>query len=59
MHGVHAAGAGVGDMDTPEACRDISQVYAFFAYAWCVSEANIRTLKGRRGFLAPRSRCGC
>ena len=46
-----------GHLSTPEACWDISQAYAFFAYAWNVSEAKNRTLKGCRGFLAPRLGC--
>src|SRR5262245_44007977 len=44
---------------TPEACRDISQAYAFSAYAWILSDPTNRTLKGCRGFLAPRPGCGC
>jgi hypothetical protein len=31
---------------TPEACWDISQAYAFFAYAWDVSEANSAPRQG-------------
>jgi hypothetical protein len=42
----------LGDLRTPKACWDISQAYAFFAYAWSVSEAKNRTLDGCRGFLA-------
>ena len=31
---------------TPEACWDISQAYAFFAYAWNEFKAKNRTPKG-------------
>src|SRR4029453_18137365 len=49
---------GLDILRTPETCWDISQAYAFFAYAWSVSQAKNRTLKGCRGFLAPRPGCG-
>jgi hypothetical protein len=42
---------------TLEACWDVSQAYAFFAYSWSLSEAKDRTLKGCRGFLAPHPGC--
>src|SRR5690242_11732876 len=48
---------GVCTLRTPEACWDISQAYASFAYAWTVSEDRNRTPKGWRGFLAPLPGC--
>src|SRR5262245_19514466 len=48
-----------GAFRTPEACSDISQVYAVFAYTWSLPESRDRTLKGCRGFLAPLPGCVC
>ena len=44
-------------LSTREACWDIRQAYALFAYAWNVSDAKNRTLKGCRRFLAPCPGC--
>src|SRR5262245_13201074 len=51
-------GARSSSLRTPEACWNISQAGAVFAYAWNVLEAKNRTSKGCRGFLAPHPGCG-